>query len=117
MNISGIISGYSREIANEALYFCIRALKQAGLPVDSKKDPFHDTETSKPSENALALAKRILTEIVSIEKKDLDYISAQRIKLYIDLVADASYKLVKSNTATDIKNGTILLQRMRKSYP
>ena len=38
MNVGELIAGASRVVANEALYYCLRALKQAGLHEESKKD-------------------------------------------------------------------------------
>ena len=78
INISDFTSGLPRSVANEALYYCLRALKQSALPRASRKDYFYDTNRSKPSEEAVTLAQRILNEIAALEHCDLDCISPRR---------------------------------------
>ena len=114
MNIFKLISEHPRSIANEALYYCIRAIKQAGLSGNSKKDPFHDTGMSKPSAEAIALADKILSEIVRIEKQDLDHIDKHRIGKYISIVGKASVQLAESDSKINKENGINLLRKMRE---
>ena len=114
MNIIELIAGNQRAIANEALYYCIRALKQAGLPPGSKKDPFHDTESSKPSTDAVALANSIIEKIVAVEGTPLDKMPEKTINPYISLMAKASNRLIALNAETDVEKGAELLRRMRE---
>ena len=115
MNILSIVDSVPRSIATEALYYCLRALKQAGLPAESKKDYFFDTEGSHPNETSVALARQILERIVAVEGRELDLLDRERIHGYIHEVANATDTLSTRVDGFNKERGAELLQRMRSA--
>ena len=115
MNILSIVDSVPRSIATEALYYCLRALKQAGLPAESKKDYFFDTEGSHPNESSVALARQILERIVAVEGQELDLLDRERIHDYIHEVANATDTLSTRVDGFNKERGAELLQRMRSA--
>lgn len=115
MDILTFVESASRNVATEALYYCLRALKQAGLPDESKKNFFFDTASSSPSPEGIALAQRILDEIAQTEGKELDRIDRVQLNLYIQDVAIATNALSARVEGFSIEKGSALLERMRSS--
>ncbi|MCQ8117485.1 hypothetical protein [Methylomonas rosea] len=113
MDILAIVESRPRRIAREALYYCLRALKQAGLPSESKKDYFHDSESSMPTEEGVALANEILSFIAFEEGVDLDHIEDHRIHVYLTEIAKASDFAASSVEGFNVETGQELLKRMR----
>lgn len=113
MNILSLVREDQIEYAREALYYCLRALKQAGLSEDAKKDYFFDTEASAPSEDAVALASFIVSEITKAEGADVDAISEEKIGQYVSDVADAINTLSSRTEGFDIENGMAKLEELR----
>jgi hypothetical protein len=115
MKILNLVEGHQRKTASEALYYCLRALKQAGLPNNSKKDYFFDSPTSTPSDEGVKLAKHILAEIISAEGAELDLISELRIYALIQEVAEASDTVASRVDGFNILHGAELLNKLRQS--
>ena len=115
MNVLTLVESEPRNIATEALYYCLRALKQAGLPNVSKKNVFFDTASSSPSREGIALAQRILDEIAKAEGEELDRIHRVRLNKYIQDVARATNALSARVEGFSIEKGSALLERMRSS--
>lgn len=113
MNILEIVGNAPRMVANEALYYCLRALKQAGLPPESKKDYFYDTKTSAPSAEGIELAKLILEKICDSEHTELDHIARYKINEYLTNVAQASSAISARVEGFDVSRGAELLRHMR----
>jgi hypothetical protein len=113
MNIIALIESSSRVTAVEALYYSLRALKQAGLPEISKKDYFSDTESSTPTPEGVALAKIILSSIENAEQVDIDHIEPVKISSYISDVARAMDSLSIRVKDFSVERGAELLEKMR----
>ena len=118
MEIIALVESAPHQAATEALYFCIRALKQARLAGSAKKDYFHDTETSRPSETSVALAKHVLQSICQAESvAEIEHISPQKLSYYLTQVARASDLVSARGTPVDLARGSELLRRMREVNP
>jgi hypothetical protein len=115
MDILALVKSAPRNIATEALYYCLRALKQAGLPGQSKKDYFFDTASSSPSTEGVALARLILNDIASDAGEELDRVPRPLIQKYIQEVARATSVLSSRVDGFSIEKGSALLERMRSS--
>ncbi|MES2938576.1 MAG: hypothetical protein V4864_12900 [Pseudomonadota bacterium] len=114
MEILALVESAPHEVATEALYFCLRALKQAGLANESKKDYFHDTDTSLPSPVSVELAQQVLQSICVAESApDIDHVARFRIDHYITEVARASDTISSRTSRIDLARGAELLRKMR----
>lgn len=114
MEILALVESAPHEVATEALYFCLRALKQAGLAQESKKDYFHDTDSSRPSSASVKLAEHVLQSICAAESaSDIDHIARFRIDHYIGEVARASDTISTRKGKIDLVRGSELLRKMR----
>lgn len=115
MNILTYVGNAPRDTATEALYYSLRALKQAGLPELSKKDYFADTASSSPTSEGIALANKILAAIEEEEGMDLDHVDKQVIISYTHDVARAMDALSKRVEGFSVERGAELLRQMRAS--
>jgi hypothetical protein len=115
MNILSLVESAPRNIATEALYYCLRALKQAGVPSASKKDYFFDTTSSHPSTEGMTLAQVVLDEITKTEGKELDQIDETRVIHYMREIARATSALATRVDGFSVEKGSALLERMRSS--
>lgn len=116
MDTIAVVSNAAPKIATEALYFALRALKQAGLSGESKKDYFHDSEGSLPSEASVSLAKAVLESICTREGvADVDNIPRFRVGQYILEVARASDEIATRSANFSVGRGVELLKKMRKA--
>jgi hypothetical protein len=115
MDILALVESVPRNVATEALYYCLRALKQAGLPSESKKDYFFDTASSSPSTEGVALARSILNDIARTAGEELDRIPRPQINKYIQEVARATSVLSARVEGFSVEKGSALLERMRSS--
>jgi hypothetical protein len=114
MDILGMAINNPREIISEAIYYCIRALKQAPLPPTSQKDYFHDSTKSHPTKDGVTLAKRILSEISRLEGSELSQIPEKRIHQYISMLSDANSQITRQQLNFDSSKGAKLLRKFRK---
>lgn len=115
MNMLMYVESAERATATEALYYCLRALKQAGLPSGAKKNYFFDTSSSAPTPDSVALAGAILAGIEAAEGSDIDHVDQAAIAAYIKQVAQTVDALSRQIEGFSVDRGAELLARMRAS--
>jgi hypothetical protein len=115
MDILTFVESFPRDVATEALYYCLRAMKQAKLPEQSKKDFFFDTASSTPSSESIVLANKVLAAIEEAEGASLDAFDKQLVISYTHDVARAMDALARRVEGFSVERGAELLRQMRAS--
>ncbi|MGV7207676.1 hypothetical protein ACLB1G_07460 [Oxalobacteraceae bacterium A2-2] len=105
-----------RNIGTEALYYCVKALEQAGLPKEVKRDYFRDVESDVPNEAAVKIACSILDAIELAERKNIDQIPPQAVGAYIAQADKAMGALTTGRNGRSRERAARLLMEMRCSY-
>ena len=112
MNWLPLLESVPRMMATEAIYYCIRALEQVGVPVMLKHDHFRDTLLSKPTPEAVELAKRILGKIEEVEATDLDHLDQQKADMYTCQLGVAGDELILRMEGFDRERGAELVRQL-----
>lgn len=116
MDILARVESVPRELATEALYYCLRALVQAGLPESSKTEMYGYTPPAMRTPQGIALAQKILAQIEEAEQTDIDHIERKRLNIYIRQVANAADGVYASIEGFDLARGAALLEELRACY-
>ena len=113
MNLRVLLSGHVREIAIEAAYYAVRALKQSSVPRDVRKAHLWDASESEPSAEAQELSAEILRLIESIEGRPIDELDSEQRTGYISELAGIAREFTTPKLR-DEGLGTRLLEQLRR---
>lgn len=112
MSIYAAIRSTSIQVANEAIYYCIRALKQAKLPLLTRKEYFFDSGESAPSLEIVQLASDILKWIAESENNPIENLDDKIILKYIHELSKFIYDYRLESTSVDISKGADRLRQL-----
>ena len=112
MNWLTLLESVPRMAATEAIYYCMRALEQVELPNEVKHDYFRDTLMSKPTPEAVELAKKILGKIEELEGTDLAHLGQQKADMYTCELGVAGDQLIERVEGLDREHGAELLRQL-----
>ena len=112
MNWLTLLESVPRMAATEAVYYCMRALEQVELPSEVKHDYFRDTLMSKPTPEAVELAKTILGKIEALEGTDLDHLGQQKADMYTCELGIAGDELIERVEGLSRERGDELVRRL-----
>lgn len=115
MNLSRFINRVPSHVASEALYYCLRAIKQAGMVSNEKKDFFDDAGESKPSEAGKTLTNEILEAISIQEGRPYDSLDHQVLRAYLVMISKAIVDLSLTAPGLNIVSGKSLLEKLRET--
>jgi hypothetical protein len=117
MDMLNLVESVPRMVATEAINYCMRALSQVGTPIEVQRDYFHDTASSKPTPEAVDLAKTILSKIEDEEGIDLDHLDVRKAEMYICELGIASDELILRMEGFNRERGAELVRQLFYSEP
>ena len=117
MNWLPLLESVPRMVATEALYYCMRALEQVSVPMMLKHDHFRDTLMSKPTPEAVELAKTILGKIEEVEGTDLDHLDQNKADRYTCELGAAGDELILRMEGFNRERGAELVRQLFHSEP
>lgn len=89
MDVFSYIESAPFEIANEALFYCMRAFDYAQRPKEWRPDIFFDHPSCLPGPEAQALTRAILSAIELEAQKQIDELDKKSFATYLDAIGDA----------------------------
>ena len=112
MNWLPILASVPRMVATEAIYYCMRALEQVSVPMMLKHDHFRDTLMSKPTPEAVELAKTILGKIEEVEGTSLDHLDQNTADRYTCELGAAGDELILRMEGFNRERGAELVRQL-----
>jgi hypothetical protein len=100
-----------RNVAVEAGYLAIRALKHLSGSVIAADQPF-----GKESIEARKLAQKMIDEISSKELRSVPGLGRARIDYYISKISEMVHERVREDIGVDAERGDALLAELRDAY-
>lgn len=112
MDILTYIEPVALDTAIATVYYCIRALEQAGLPEEQQRDIFFEGPSTTPPPGSVELTHTILAAIEEAEHKRLDDLDGKTASAYIRNAGRAMDTLIERMEGYDEASGRELLRKM-----
>lgn len=112
MDILTYIESVTLDTAIAVVYYCIRALEQAGLPEEQQRDIFFEGPSSPPPPGSIELTHTILAAIEEAEHMCIDDLDRKTADAYIRNAGNAMDTLITRMEGYDEARGKELLRRM-----
>ncbi|RFP26060.1 hypothetical protein D0T24_09815 [Duganella sp. BJB480] len=112
MDILTYVESAPENSAASVIYYCIRALDQAGLPKEQQRDIFFDGPSNPATPEDIELTKTILAAIEEAEHMRLDDLDRKTAEAYIRNASDAMDTLIDRMEGYDEARGRELLRKM-----
>ncbi|ELX10480.1 hypothetical protein Jab_2c25710 [Janthinobacterium sp. HH01] len=112
MDILTYIESTALDTAIAAVYYCIRALEQAGLPEGQQRDIFFEGPSSPPPPGSIELTHKILTAIEEAEHMRIDDLDRKTADAYIRNAGNAMDTMITRMEGYDEINVEELLRKM-----
>lgn len=113
MNILAYVESVPFHTANEALFYCYRALDELAWPRDMRGDFFFDAPGCTPSADSRALTLAILAGIAEQERCPLEQLDADTRHGYTRALGEAGDALTARLPGLDAARGDALLRQLR----
>ncbi|HYI09947.1 MAG TPA: hypothetical protein VEK57_12885 [Thermoanaerobaculia bacterium] len=106
-----VLASVSQNVAVEAGYLAIRALKHLSGSVVPADEPF-----GAESVTARALAQRIIDEISSTEARPIPNLGRARVDYYISKIAEIVHARAAESIRIDAERGDAILAELREEF-
>lgn len=117
MNWMTLLESVPRMTATEAVGYCMSALSQVEVPAMSKRDYFFPMFRSRPTPEAVELAKKILAKIEAAEDKQIEDLDAKTADRYICELGVADDDLIERVEGLSRERGDEARRRLFESEP
>lgn len=117
MNWMTLLESVPRMTATEAVGYCMSALSQVEVPAMSKRDYFFPMFRSRPTHEAVELAKIILAKIEAAEGKQIEDLDAETADRYICELGVADDDLIERVEGLSRERGDELRRRLFENEP
>ena len=113
MDILTYVETAPEDTAFAVIHYCIRALDQAGLSEEQRRDIFFDGPSNPPTMDSISLTRKILAAIEEAEHMRIEDLDRKTAEAYIRNAADAMDTLITRMEGYDEINGEELLQKIQ----
>ncbi len=113
MDILTYIESAALDTAIAVVYYCIRALEQAGLPEEQQRDIFFEGPSSPPPAGSIELTHTILAAIEEAEHMRIDDLDRKTADAYIRNAGSAMDTMIMRMEGYDEINVEELLRKMQ----
>ncbi|MQA21055.1 MULTISPECIES: hypothetical protein [Rugamonas] len=112
MDILTYVETAPEDTAFAVIYYCMRALDQAGLPEEQQRDIFFDGPSNPPTTESINLTRAILAAIEEAEHMPIDDLDRKTAEAYIRNAGAAMDTMITRMEGYDEARGKELLRRM-----